>query len=102
AQIGLTGDRTNAGFTVRAVLDGSPAVKAGIRPGDILYTAAGEPFSSVGSFQGRGGNSLLVSGERPGTGRLTFVVKPLLESPQRAFLSATKQSVRIIERGGKR
>jgi carboxyl-terminal processing protease len=102
AHIGVTGDRTDSGFVVHAVLDGSPAAAAGILPGDILVDAGGEPFSPVGSFSGRAGNRLLIAAERPGSGKLTFIVKPVLESPQRAFLNATKQSARTLERGGKR
>src|SRR5258708_6302956 len=47
-QIGVTGDNTKNGFVVHAILDGSPAVKAGIRPGDILHEAGGEPFTTAG------------------------------------------------------
>ena len=100
-QIGVTGDIKTSCLKVRAVLDGSPAAKAGIRVGDELNEAGGEPFATVGPFQGREGSSLLVTADRPGAGRMTFVVKPVAESPQRYFLAATKKSVHVIDRDGK-
>ncbi len=88
-------------FVVRAILDGSPAARAGLRVGDRLLSAGGRPFSTVGAWRGRAGKATPLLLERAGIGRMTLVVTPVAQGPQTAFLEATRRSVRIISRGGK-
>ena len=45
---------------------------------------------------------MLLAADRPGTGRITFVVRPVRENPQRAFLNAMNRSATVLERGGRR
>lgn len=100
--IGVMGERVDGVFIVRAILDGGPAARAGLRFGDRLLEAGGRPFSTVGAFRGREGESVDLRLERPGRGAMTLSVTPVRENLQNAFLEATRRSVRIIERAGKR
>ncbi len=89
-------------FVVRAILDGSPAARVGLRVGDRLLSAGGRPFSTVGAWRGRAGKATPLLLERAGVGRMTLVVTPVAQGPQTAFLEATRRSVRIIPYGGKK
>jgi len=100
--IGVMGERENGVFVVRAILDDGPAARARIKVGDRLLEVEGRPFSTVGAFRGRADASVDLTLERPGAGRMTVSIVPRRENPQRAFLEATRRSVRVIERGGKR
>jgi carboxyl-terminal processing protease len=99
--IGVTGVRDGNAFVVRAILDGSPAVKAGIRVGDRITDVDGKPFSTVGPFKGKEERSVPITIVR-GAETLHFTVNPTRENPQRAFLDAMSRSARIIETDGKR
>ncbi len=96
--IGVTGVRDKDGFEVRAILDGSPAAAAGIRVGDRLLTANGRRFSTVGSFAAGPDEEYTITLNRPGTGRSSIKITPNNETAQASFLSATRSSIRIIER----
>lgn len=100
--IGVTGTHQNGAFVVGAVLNDGPAARAGIRVGDRLLTADGKPFRSAGSFRGRAGGVVEIVLDRPGAAQRAVNVKPVKQAPQAAFLEATRKSVRIVERGGKR
>lgn len=99
--IGVTGHRENGVFVVGAILNDSPAEKAGVRVGDRLMNAGGHPFSTVGAFRGSAGNQVALVIERNGA-RQVVSVRPVREHPQGAFLTATKRSARIIEYAGLR
>ena len=66
------------GMLVRAVLDGSPAAAAGIRPGDLLVAAGGRPLTSVDelldAMEAAGEDGLEIGLARGGE-RLTFSVR---------------------------
>jgi carboxyl-terminal processing protease len=101
--IGVMGRSTQEGrFQVQAVLNESPAERAGIKTGDILSNVDGKPFKSVGSFRGKAGSTVKLIVERPGSGRLTVSVQPVESNIQREFLEATQRSVRVIPYQGKR
>jgi carboxyl-terminal processing protease len=100
--IGVLGSDVDGVYAVQAALDGSPAEKAGIRPGDRILDADGQRFTAVGSFKGRAGMEVRLTIERPGREKLTVTVTPVRQNPQRAFLEATEKSARIITRGAKR
>jgi S1-C subfamily serine protease len=73
-----TGQPRAVGIT--SVLDGAPASRAGIRPGDILLTLAGQPVGTVGDLQrlltaGRIGVPLPVELARGGS-MLTVTIVP--------------------------
>ncbi|HZT41804.1 MAG TPA: S41 family peptidase [Chthonomonadaceae bacterium] len=101
--IGVMGRREGEGYGVTAVINGSPAEKAGIRSGDLLLTADGQPFTSAGSFRGKSGMPVRVTLRRAGApDLLTVTVTPVRQNILSAFLEATRQSARIVDVGGRR
>lgn len=103
AHIGVMGRYDGSDYVVAAVLDGSPAQRAGINTGDRIKSAEGAPFTTVGSFKGREGKatSLLVlkAGE---TQPRSIEATPRKENILRAFLEATKQSAKVLMLEGRR
>lgn len=102
-QIGVMGRQEASGFFVAGVLDGGPAEKAGIKSGDQLVAADGEPFTSAGSFRGKEGKSVSVRLRRGGQEDLrTVTVMPEKRNVLKAFLDATRESARVLNVEGKR
>ncbi len=62
AGVGVSVRKTRRGLRVVAVFDGSPAKRAGIRPGDVILAAAGHLLAGKSTKQG----SVLIKG-RPGS-----------------------------------
>ena len=103
AQIGVMGQAEAGGWRVAAVLDGSPAGKAGLLSGDMITSADGHPFTSAGSCRGKEGREILLTVKRGGeSSPLTLKPVPANENPLAAFLKATERSARILEVGGKK
>lgn len=101
--IGIMGVREADGYRVSAVINGSPADRAGIRSGDLLLTADGQPFTSAGSFKGKSGMSVRVTLRHEGGSEIQTVdVTPVRQNILSAFLEATRQSARIVDVGGRR
>src|SRR5579884_412103 len=101
--IGIMGRREGADYVVTAVMDESPAEKAGIQAGDHLLTADGEPFTSAGSFRGKEGRQVVIALHREGEATNRIVrVTPVRQNILRAFLEATEKSARVLHVGGKR
>ncbi len=93
---GLVTTTTPDGTFVRDLLDGGPAAKAGLAVGDRLVEAGG-PFDPVETFEGKAGRPvrLTVQSRAGGPTRRVEVV-PRRVGAQRAFLDATRASVRRI------
>jgi carboxyl-terminal processing protease len=92
---------TPGGYEVRMVLNGGAAEKAGMRVGDLALSIAGEPFSPIEALRGKGGQTLSITWKRDDktmTGEVEVREEPALG----AFLAATRDSARLIEREGKR
>ena len=103
AHIGVMGEAEAGGWRVAAVLDGGPADKAGLRSGDLILSADGQPFTSAGSCRGREGREITLAVKREGeTAPLTLRPVPVNENLLAAFLKATERSARIIDVGGKK
>lgn len=100
--IGVQGVQEGETFVVRAILEGSPAAKAGIQYGDRLFGVGGRPFSTVGTFRGREGQTVRLKVERPGTGEITINVEPVMQTAVEAYAQAITKSARVIQRDGKR
>jgi carboxyl-terminal processing protease len=100
--IGVTGAVQGDAFVVRALFDGGPAAKAGLRVGDRIRSADGRPFSTVGAFRGRAGHSVTLTVERGGEGVRSIPVVPVKETAKEAFANATRNSVRVIRQGKRR
>ena len=85
------------------VFDGGIAQEAGVRSGDEIVTADGKPFAPVTSFAGRAGERVALGVRHSRIAKLdTIVVVPQVEQPLALHAAATRDSARIVERGGKR
>ncbi len=80
------------------VLEGSPAVAAGVVAGDELILLNGAAFSPA-AF-GAGANSLVISSD--GKVRRTLSLTPRLENVMQAFIAAADASTRINRMGDRR
>lgn len=88
---------------IDAVLEGSPAERAGLRYGDEILSVDGKPYSPVAAFRGKVGTTVDLTVRRHAGGepeQVAVEVVPL--HPVKAFGEATVASARIIERNGKR
>jgi carboxyl-terminal processing protease len=88
------------GNRIRAVMQGLPADRAGLRRGDRIAAVDGAPFASLLDWQGGDMHHRLTI-ERPSdasgsTERLEVTVVPRHMGMHRALLEATKHSVRTI------
>jgi carboxyl-terminal processing protease len=115
----LVGDRFRAGirfagvgfFSVRidgrdfidAVLEASPADRAGLKVGDEIVAVDGAPYHPIRSFQDRIGEVAAIDIRRARGGPIETVrVDVVRVAPLKAFNEATVASARVIERGGRR
>jgi C-terminal processing protease CtpA/Prc len=88
---------------VTDVYDGAPAARAGVMAGDEIVSVDGQPFSEIGSFAGKAGKSVgLVVRRTIGAEPRTVSVAVERLQPLETFLKAIGQSVRIVERDGKK
>jgi carboxyl-terminal processing protease len=93
--------RLDEGVFVSGVLEGGPAHAAGLRVGDRIVAVDGAPFHPIGSFEGRVGEAVAVEIQRSRdpASRATVEVRPALIDPAELFVTAMRESVRVIERG---
>lgn len=86
-----------------AIYDGGPASRAGILLGDEVVSIDGVAPTEIESFRGRSGQAVNLRIRRsPAAAVITLDVIPEHIEPTRLFLSAMRDSVRIIERDGRR
>jgi carboxyl-terminal processing protease len=103
AHIGIMGRYEKDGYYVTGVLDGGPAQKAGVLYGDRLLRVDDKPFSTVGSFRGKEGQTVRLELRREGTAEpLRLEVTPVKENLLTAFLNATRRSATVLNVKGKR
>lgn len=103
AHIGVMGRENAVGFQVSAVLDGGPAQKAGVHAGDTILTVDGAPFTTAAAFRGKEGTTVALSLIRDGGVQpISLNVSPVKQNVLRAFLNATRNSVRVIDARGKK
>ena len=88
---------------VTGVVQGSPAKRAGLRLGDEILSADGEPFEPVNSFVGKVGKAVMLDVRRVAEPeeRLEIAVVPELTQPREMFERAIRESAAIQERDGK-
>ena len=101
--IGIASRTIDGRIFVTDVYDGAPAAEAGILAGDEILSVDGAPFSEIGSFDGRSGETVQVEVRRAeGAAPFAVPVKVATLQPEETFLEAISDSIRIVERGGKR
>lgn len=101
--IGIASRAIDGRVFVTDVYDGAPAAEAGILAGDEILSVDGAPFSEIGSFDGRSGETVQVEVRRAeGAAPFAVPVKVATLQPEETFLGAISDSIRIVERGGKR
>jgi len=96
--IGVEYIRLPEGYCVRTIFAGGPADKAGLRRGDIILEADGQPFQPIQSFKDRSGNesSLRIS-RRKDEKPLTLRVTPRRINPRREWLEHQRNKSQMIE-----
>lgn len=88
---------------VEALLEGSPAARAGLKVGDELLSVDGNPYHPIRSFRGKVGHEVAVAVRRTEGGAVeTMLIKVMSIAPLHAFREATGASARIIDRDGRR
>lgn len=88
---------------VDALLEGSPAVRAGLKVGDELLSVDGAPYHPIRSFRGKVGHEVAVAVRRTEGGAVeTMRIKVMSIAPLHAFREATGASARVIDRDGRR
>jgi carboxyl-terminal processing protease len=92
----ISASEANGRHTITAVIDGTPAQQAGLRPGDDTIAADGTAFEPIGSFRGKVGKTVVLEVHRGGSDRQISVVPVDLE-PNKMFLRGLESSARIIE-----
>lgn len=103
AGIGHFSIRIDGRDFVDAVLEGSPAARAGLKMGDEILSVDGSPFHAIRSFRGKVGHEVAVSVRRAQDAPPeTLRIKVMSIAPLHAFREATRASARVIERDGRR
>src|SRR6266851_5316697 len=101
--IGVFWKQVEDGWFVGGVFVGGPADRAGLRLGDRILAADGQPFSPVDSFAGRAGKPVSLQVQRArGAPAIAALVTPQRARPQEELRQATADSWRIIEHHGHR
>ena len=100
--IGISTATIDGKVFIRAVYDGLPAAKAGLRVGDQILDIDGKPFQPIRSFADKANQSVQVRVQRaPDVGSVTVLsVTPQSLDPTTMFLDALKASVQVIEKDG--
>lgn len=97
----ILGEGTHGPF-VRAVLDGSPAARAGIAVGERIRRVDGAAFEPLGSFRGKAGRTLTLELVAPDGTTRTRTVVPDAVRPRERWLTAMRASAEVRELGGRR
>jgi carboxyl-terminal processing protease len=101
--IGVFWKQVEAEWFIGGVFVGGPADTAGLKLGDRILAADGQPFSPVEAFAGRAGKTVSLQVQRvPGGSPISVLVTPQSMRPQDALREATADSWRIIEHKGRR
>ena len=104
SDIGIFTKDINGKTTVRAILDGTPAAKAGLLVGDEILSVDGLPFQAIQSFAGKAGQEvkLLIQRTPNPNSQQEIAVTPKMFDAVTMFLDAMKASTQVIEREGKK
>ena len=103
AGIGLFSARIDGRDFVDAVLEGSPAERAGLKAGDEIVSVDGAPYHPIRSFRGKVGQPVAVTRRWAASAEPdTLRVEVVSISPLQALREATLTSARVIENKGRR
>ena len=101
--IGIYTEEIDHKTFIKAIINGSPAEKAGLKVGDQLLSVEGKPFQAIQSFIGKADREVPVLIQRQlDSLPQEIVVVPKVFNPATMFLDALKNSVEVIEREGKK
>lgn len=101
--IGIFTKDTNQKTFITAILDNSPAAKAGLKVGDQILSVDGKPYQPIQSFVEKVGQEVKLSIQRTADSKsLELAVIPKKLDPNTLFVEAMKDSVKIIERNNKK
>ena len=99
--IGIFTRDINKKTFISAILDNSPAAKAGLKVGDEILAVDGKPYQPIQSFVNT--QEVKLSIQRiPNSKSLEIPVTPKKLDPNTLFVEAMKDSVKIIERNNKK
>ena len=100
--IGIYTEKIEDNTFIKAILNGSPAEKAGLVVGDRLLTVDGESFSPIKSFVGKANREVKIQIQRQSdSSPITIALVPQVFNPATMFLDVMKASVEVIEKEGK-
>ena len=101
--IGIFTKDINGKTFVSAILDGSPAIEAGLKVGDRILSANDRPFHPIQSFAGTGEKvKLLIQRTADPNSKKEIVVTPKMLDATTMFLDAQASSTQVIERQGQK
>lgn len=102
--IGIFTKNSNGKTFVSAILDGSPAEKAGLMVGDELLSVDDRPFHPIQSFAGKAGQQVTIKIQRElnPNSQKEIIVTPKMLDGITMFMDAMDASVETIEREGKK
>ena len=81
----ISGSETSARNRIAAVIDGTPAQQAALRPGDEVIAADGTAFEPVELFRGKVGKTVVLEVHR-GNSDVQILVVPVDLEPTKMFL----------------
>lgn len=94
----------NSKTFISAILDGSPAAKAGLKVGDQLLSVKDRPYQPIQSFVGKAGQkvTLLIQRKPDTNSQEKIAVTPKIYDAATMFLEAQQASTQVIQRNGKK
>ena len=101
--IGIYTEEIEGNTFIKAILNGSPAEKAGLVVGDRLLTVDGKTFTPIKSFTGKADREVQIQVQRqPDSAPMAIAAVPKVFNPATMFLDVMKSSVEVIEKEGKK
>jgi C-terminal processing protease CtpA/Prc len=101
--IGMVPRTIGGKLFVADVYDGGPAARSGIKVGDEIVSADGEPYAPIASFQGKVGRVVNLKMRRAAGAAPLEIAAPVERlQPRDVFLDAIRSSARIVEEDGRR
>ena len=101
--IGIYTETIDGNTFIKAILNGSPAEKAGLFVGDRLLTVDNKPFTPIKSFTGKANQEVQIKIQRqPNSAPTSIAVIPQVYNPATMFLDTMKASVEVIEKEDKK